>query len=129
MSIRTIILLLLGLVASFIGATLLMDLLWPAPTRVQQPALASVPPLPELTGTSTVLAPVAIALSAIRDALDAQAPRNLSGKPQNPVSKLLANAQLTFSVTRGPFVVAGRPDALVVTTPLTGSFEALGTIA
>ena len=50
-----------------------------------------MPPLQPLTGTSTVLAPTAIALSAIREALDAQAPKNLSGKPQNPVSKLLSD--------------------------------------
>jgi hypothetical protein len=76
-----------------------------------------------------VLAPAAIALTAIRDALDAQAPKNLSGKPQNPVSKLLSSAQLTFSVARGPLAVSGQPGALAITTPLSGTFEALGTLA
>jgi hypothetical protein len=75
-----------------------------------------------------VLAPTAIALTAIRDALEAQAPRNLSGKPQNPLGQLLANAQLSFSVTRGPFVIANRSDTLTITTPLNGTFEALGTV-
>jgi hypothetical protein len=88
-----------------------------------------MPPLQPLTGSSTVLAPAAIALSAISAALDAQAPRNLSGKPQNPLSQLLANAQLTFSVNRGPFAVSGQPGALTVTTPLTGQFQAVGTIS
>src|SRR5262249_5119023 len=74
------------------------------------------------------LGAAAIALSAIRDALDAQAPRNLSGKPQNPLGQLLANATLSFSVTRGPFVMASRPETLVITTPLTGTFEALGSV-
>jgi hypothetical protein len=86
-----------------------------------------MPPLQALAGTS-VLAPAAIALTAIRDALDAQAPRNLSGKPQNPVSKLLSDAQLTFSVARGPLAVSGQPNVLLVTTPLSGQFEALGTL-
>jgi hypothetical protein len=31
-------------------------------------------------------------------------------------------------VNRGPFSMAGRSDALIVTTPLTGSFQALGTL-
>ena len=52
----------------------------------------------------------------------------LSGKPQNPVSQLLSTAQLTFTVTRGPLNVSGRADALVITTPLSGTFEALGTL-
>jgi hypothetical protein len=131
MNIRTIILGALIVVIAFVGATLLMNVLWPtAPARLQQsrPALVALPPLQPLTGTSTVLAPAAIAMAAIRDALDAQAPRNLSGKPQNPVSQLLSTAQLTFTVARGPLNVAGRPDALVITTPLSGTFEALGTL-
>ena len=130
MRIRTILLGALVVVVAFVGATLIMDLLWPPTSSVQQnrPSLVAVPPLPPLTGTSTVLAPTAIALSAIRDALDAQAPRNLSGKPQNPVSKLLSSAQLTFAVARGPLAVSGQRGVLVVTTPLTGTFEALGTL-
>jgi hypothetical protein len=131
MNIRTIILGTLIVVIAFVGATLLMNVLWPtgpAPLQQARPALVAVPPLQPLTGTSTVLAPAAIAMAAIRDALDAQAPRNLSGKPQNPVSQLLSTAQLTFTVTRGPLNVSGRADALVITTPLSGTFEALGTL-
>jgi hypothetical protein len=131
MRLRTIILGAAVVAAAFVGATLLMNLLWPASKSLQQdrPALAAVAPLQPLTGTSTVLAPAAIALTAIRDALDAQAPRNLSGKPQNPVSKLLSSAQLTFSVARGPLAVSGQSGALNITTPLSGTFEALGTLA
>jgi hypothetical protein len=130
MRLRTILLGVLALVGSFIGATLLMNVLWPAkpPAALNRPPLVAMPPLQALTGTSVVLAPAAGALTAIRDALDAQAPRNLSGKPQNPVSKLLSDAQLTFSVARGPLAVAGQPNVLLVTTPLSGQFEALGTL-
>jgi hypothetical protein len=130
MTLRTILFGALVVVASFAGATLLMNLLWPSSASLQQgrPALVAVPPLQPLTGTSTILAPAAVAMAAIRDMLDAQAPKNLSGKPQNPVAKLLSNAQLTFNVTRGPFAVSGRPDALVVITPLSGTFQALGTL-
>jgi len=131
MRIRTLIAGAVAVVVAFVAASLILDLLWPsAPTTPQanRPALQAVPPLQPLTGTSTVLAPTAIALSAIREALDAQAPRNLSGKPQNPVSKLLSNAQLTFTVARGPLAVSGQPGVLLVTTPLTGTFQALGTL-
>ena len=131
MNIRTIIVGAVVVVLSFIGANAFLNLLWPATAPLQEgrPALVAVPPLQPLTGTSTVLAPAAIALTAIRDALDAQAPRNLSGKPQNPVSQLLTNADLNFDIARGPLTVSGRPDALIVVTPLTGQFKATGTIA
>ncbi len=131
MKIRTIIVGVVIVVVSFVGASALLNVLWPSATPLQQgrPALVAVPPLQPLTGTSTVLAPAAIALSAIRDALDSHAPRNLSGKPQNPVSQLLTNADLNFDIARGPLTVSGRPDALVVVTPLTGQFKATGTIA
>jgi hypothetical protein len=130
MTLRTILFGALVVVVSFAGALLLMNLLWPSSASLRQgrPALVAVPPLQPLTGTSTILTPAAVAMSAIRDMLDAQAPKNLSGKPQNPVSKLLSNAQLTFTVTRGSFAVSGRPDAIVVVTPLTGTFQALGTL-
>jgi len=127
---RTIILGAVIVVAAFVGATLVMNALWPTSASLQQgrPALAAMPPLQPLAGTSTVLAPAAIAMSAIRDALDAQAPRNLSGRPQNPVSQLLSNADLNFTVNRGPLAVSGRPDALVIATPLSGTFQARGEI-
>ena len=117
-------------VVSFIGATLLLNALWPGTPALQQdqPALVAMPPLQPLTGTSVVLAPAAVALSAIREALDAHAPRNLSGKPQNPLSKVMSDAKLNFTVARGPLNVSGQPGVLTVSTPLTGTFEALGTL-
>ena len=128
MRFRTILFGALVLAGSFAGALLLMNVLWPQTAEQARPALVAVPPLQPLSGTSVVLAPAAIALSAIGQALDAQAPRNLTGKPQNPLSKLLSNAQLTFTVNRGPFAVSGQPGILTVNTPLAGQFEALGTI-
>src|SRR5271156_6182365 len=131
MNLRTILIGAAVVAGSFIGALLLLNLLWPATPALQQdrPVLVAMPPLQPLTGTSVVLAPAAVALSAIREALDAHAPRNLSGKPQNPLSKLLSTAQLTFTVNRGPLAVSGQPGMLIVTTPLSGQFEALGTLA
>jgi hypothetical protein len=131
MNIRAIIVGAVVVAASFAAATVLINRLSPSAPSLQEgrPALTAVPPLQPLTGTSTVLAPAAIALNVIRDALEAQAPRNLSGKPQNPASQLLSNADLTFDIARGPLSVSGRPDALVVVTPLSGTFKAAGTIA
>jgi Domain of unknown function (DUF4403) len=129
MRIRTIILGGLVLVGSFAGATLAINALWPPAAPPQsQVALAPVPPLEPLTGASTVLAPTAISLGAIKEALETRAPKNLSGTPQNPLSKFLSDAQFKFTVTRGPLSMAGQAGALVVTTPLSGTFEALGTL-
>jgi hypothetical protein len=125
---RTIILGVIVVVAAFIVATMLMNVFWPTTFQEGRPRLVAVPPLPPLTGNSTVLTPAAITMSAIRDALEAQAPRNLSGKPTNPVSQLLSNADLNFTITRGPLNVSGRSDALVVTTQLAGTFQARGTV-
>lgn len=131
MSIRTIILGTLVVAVAFIGATLVMNVLWPtAPVSLQQgrPELAAMPPLKPLAGVSTVLAPATIAMSAIGQALDAQAPRNLAGKRPSPISPMLAGADIHWTITRGPIDVSGQPDALVVATPLAGVFEAQGTI-
>jgi len=102
MRLRTILFALLAIVVSAVVAALFTVMSSPGPSQTR-PSLAALPPLQPLAGNSTVLAPTAIALTAIRDALEAQAPRNLSGKPQNPLGQLLANAQLSFSVSRGPF--------------------------
>ena len=130
MNLRTILISVAVVAASFTGALLLLNVLWPGTSALQEdrPALVVMPPLQPLTGTSVVLAPAAVALSAIREALDAHAPRNLSGKPQNPLSKVISDAQLNFTVARGPLNLSGQPGVLTVSTPLTGTFEALGTL-
>jgi hypothetical protein len=128
MNIRTIVIGVVIVAAAFVGATFLINLLWPSSLQEGRPQLAAVPPLQPLAGTSTVLTPAAITMSAIRDALEAQAPHNLSGHPQNPVSQLLQAAELNFTINRGPLNVSGRPDGLVVTTPLSGTFAARGTL-
>ena len=128
MRVRTIILGAVVLIGSFAGATLAINALWPPAAPQAQVSLTPVPPLQPLTGNSTILAPTAISLAAIAQALETQAPKNLSGTPQNPLSQFLSDAQFKFTVARGPLNVAGQAGALVVTTPLTGTFEALGTL-
>src|ERR1700690_3574696 len=114
MNLRTILICAAVIAASFSGALLVLNVLWPATPTLQQdrPALVAMPPLQPLTGTSVVLAPAAVALSAIRDALDAHAPHNLSGKPQNPLSKVMSDAKLNFTVARGPLNISGQPGVL-----------------
>jgi hypothetical protein len=128
---RSIILGVMIVAVSFIGATLAMNVLWPrspATLKEGRPALAAVPPLKPLAGVSTVLAPAAITMSAIGEALEAQAPRNLAGKRSGAVSSLMPDADIHWTIARGPLNVSGQPDALVVTTPLSGAFQARGTI-
>jgi len=71
----------------------------------KRPALAALPPLQPVTKTSSIIAPVAIANTAIRDALDAAAPRNLTGKRDNPLSDLLGKADIGWTMTRGPLAI------------------------
>jgi hypothetical protein len=117
-------------VAFAIGAALLATL-WMSPSAPEpkgRPALAEVAPLKAATRTSVVVAPTAVALTAIRDVMEAQAPRDLSGKRENPVGQLLQNAELGWTITRGPLAVAGRPDGLTVVAPLNGAFRLTGQI-
>ena len=46
--------------------------------------------------------------------MEAQAPRDLSGKRDNPLGQLLQNAELGWTITRGPLALAGRPEGLTV---------------
>jgi hypothetical protein len=129
MRIRTVILGGLVIVVAFAVAMFVINRMWAPTIAPSKLALVPVPPLPPLTGSSTVLAPAAISMAAIRQALEAAAPRNVSGKAKNPVPKLLSDADLAFTVTRGAMSVAGRPDALVITTPLNGTLQARGVIS
>jgi hypothetical protein len=120
-----------GLVAvgSFAGAVWAMNAFQPA-AGDRRPALVEVPPLPAAAArSSTVVTPVAIALTAIRDALEKTAPRDLAGKRDNPLSQLLSNAEINWTVARGPLAVTGKPDGLAVATALTGTFRATGQLS
>jgi hypothetical protein len=116
----------LVVVVAAVGALLAL-VLWPsAPGK--QPPLVEVPPLQPATRTSVVIAPTAVALSAIRDAMEAQAPRDLSGKRENPIGQLLQNAELGWTISRGALAVTGRPEGLSVVAPLNGAFRLTGQI-
>jgi hypothetical protein len=91
-----------------------------------RPTLATVPPLAPVTRSSTIVTPVAIALTAIRDALEKAAPPDLSGKSDIPSLPFLTNVDIGWSVSRGPFMVTPRREGLAISTALTGSLRAGG---
>jgi Domain of unknown function (DUF4403) len=118
-----------GLVAvvSFVAAALAMS--WLLPSGQRKPALVEVPPLKPITRNSIVVTPAAVALTAIRDSLEKAAPRDLNGKRDNPVTQLLSNAEIGWTVSRGPLAVTGKPEALAVATALNGTFRATGQLS
>ena len=91
--------------------------------------LAELPPLPPAPRSSSIMAPVAIALSAIRDAADRGAPRNFAGKADNPVSQILQNADIGWTASRGPITATGAQDVLSLATPLTGTLNVTGSLS
>jgi hypothetical protein len=93
-----------------------------------RPALKAVPPLPPMTRQSTIVAPVAIALPAIRAALDNAAPREFAGKKDNALTQLLGKADMGVEVSRGAMQVTGQTDALTITTPLNGAVHLTGQV-
>jgi hypothetical protein len=143
-------------IVSFASAVWAMSLFWPsvrdpspvrvdappvreasnppaAPDRVERrPALTEVPPLQPVVRSSTIVTPVAIALTAIGDALEKNAPREVSGRRDSPMREmrdLLSNSEVAWTVARGPLAVSGRSDALAVSTPLNGTFRVTGQLA
>jgi Domain of unknown function (DUF4403) len=93
------------------------------------PTLAALPPLPPVSRSSFVVAPVAIALTAIRDAAERGAPRNFAGKANNPAAQVLQNADISWTASRGPIAATGSQDTLSLSTPLTGKLNVTGSLS
>jgi len=91
--------------------------------------LVQLPPLPPVSRSSSIIVPVSIALSAIRDAADRSAPRNFGGKADNPVSQILQNADIGWTASRGPITATGAQDALSLVTPITGTLNVTGSLS
>ena len=90
--------------------------------------LTELPPLPPAPRSSVVMAPVAIALSAIREAADRGTPKTFNGKADNPVTEILQNADIGWTASRGPITATGGQDVLSLSTPLTGTLNVTGII-
>ena len=125
---KTILIAIAVVAASFLISLKVMDWVSPRDT-VHPPELVELPPLPPASRSSTVMASVAIALSAIRDAADRGAPRNFNGKAENPVPQILQNADIGWTASRGPIAATGAQDALSLSTPLTGTLNVTGSLS
>lgn len=113
----------------FAGTLWALDRLWPGggspATKV-----ADLPPLPPVTRRSEIVAPVAVAVMALRDMIDNAAPRNLTGKRDNPLTELLGKAEIGWNVGRNAIAMQGRPpDGVAITTALNGSLRVTGNLA
>ncbi|HXQ07800.1 MAG TPA: DUF4403 family protein [Bradyrhizobium sp.] len=113
---------------SFFVSLKVMDWLSPRAT-VPAPALVELPPLPAAPRSSSIVAPIVIALTAIRDAADRGAPRTFAGKADNPVAQILQNADIGWTASRGPISATGAQDVLSLATPLTGTLNATGSLS
>jgi Domain of unknown function (DUF4403) len=114
--------------ASFLVSLKAMDWLSPR-AAVPAPPLAELPPLPPAPRSSVVMAPIAVALSAIRDVADRSTPKNFSGKADNPVPQILQNADIGWTASRGPIAATGAEDVLSLSTPLTGALNVTGSLS
>jgi hypothetical protein len=113
---------------SFFVSLKAMDWLSPRGT-VAAPVLVQLPPLPAAQRSSSILASVAISLGAIRDAADRATPRTFGGKADNPVSQLLQNADIGWTVSRGAIATSGAQDVLSVATPVSGTLNVTGSLS
>ncbi len=113
---------------SFLVSLKAIDWLSPRAT-VPKAAQTELPPLQPSSRASYVMAPVSIALSALRDAADRAAPRNFAGKADNPVSQVLQNADIGWTASRGPIAANGAQDVLSLSTPLTGKINVTGSLS
>src|SRR5216684_6737713 len=125
---KTILLATAVIAVSFFVSLKAMDWLSPRGT-VRAPVLVELPPLPPAPHSSSIIAPVAIALNAIRDAADRGAPRSFAGKADNPVSQILQNADIGWTASRGPITAIGAQDTLSLATPLTGMLNVTGSLS
>ncbi|MEP7032298.1 MAG: DUF4403 family protein, partial [Pseudolabrys sp.] len=118
--------------ALFFAATLwALDRFMPGDSDAKK-VVANLPPLAPLkpvTRASFVIAPVAVALSAIRQNLDNAAPRELAGNNDNPVSSVLSKADIGITVARGSMTMTGKPNELAIITPISGNLKITGQIA
>lgn len=114
---------------SFFAANWALERFLPSDNGAAQ-LLTKVPPPPPLksvSSASVVIAPVAISLTAVRDMLEASAPRQFNGKgSETPLSGLLSQADVGIVVTRGPMSVSGKPNVLTASVPFTSSVHITG---
>jgi hypothetical protein len=128
MRLKTLLLAAAVIAVSFLVSLKAMD--WLAPRdKGPAPVLAELPPLPAASRSSIVVAPVTVSLAAIREVADRAAPRTFAGKADNPASEVLQNADIGWTASRGPIAATGAQDVLSLTTALTGTLNATGSLS
>ena len=123
----TIVLTSVALLVVVLAGLMAMDFVWRGWSK--GPVLTELPPLPPASRNSVIIAPIAIALSAISDLAERNTPRNFAGKADNPASQVLQNADIGWSASRGAIVTTGGQDALSLATPLSGKVNATGSLS
>ena len=120
----------LGLAICFATTMWALNRFIPADSGLPEALATLKPPRPlqPVAHASHVIAPVAVALTAIADTLDAAAPREFAGKNDNPVAQLLGEAEIGLTVSRGTLSATGQSNTLTITTPLNGSVRITGQI-
>lgn len=109
----------------FVGTLWALNFLTPT-VEPQRPVLAETRSLPPANRPTVIIAPVAIAIPAIRQAIEDAAPRTLSGKPDNPIAKVLSRAEVNYTVERAPLSITGRADGLIMAADLHGTLQIAG---
>jgi hypothetical protein len=128
MRLKTLLLAAAVIAVSFLVSLKAMD--WLSPRgKAAAPVLAELPPLPPASRSSIIVAPVTISLAAIRDIADRATPRTFAGKADNPASQVLQNADIGWTASRGPIAATGAQDVLSLTTALTGTLNATGSLS
>src|SRR5256886_15670558 len=128
MRLKTILLGITVVAVSFFVSLKTMDWLSPRST-VAAPVLVELPPLPSAPHSSSIIVPVAISLTAIRDAADRAAPRSFAGKADNPAAQVLQKADIGWTASRGPISATGAQEVLSLATPLTGTLNLTGSLS
>jgi hypothetical protein len=99
------------------------------PMAEGRPELKALAPLQPVTRSSQVVAPVAVANLAIRDIMEANAPRGMNGTRDNPLADVLGKAEIGWTAARGPIQVVGVPPGLNISTTVNGSLRLTGQVA
>src|ERR1041385_6995297 len=127
LSLRSVLLGAAVVVVFFTSTLWALNKFFPAdPMRESQPDLVALHPMAPVSRTSVIVAPVAVAALAIRDIMEANAPRGLNGKNENPLADLLGKADIGWNISRGPISVSGTSGGLNISTSLNGSLRATG---
>ena len=114
-NLKTILLGIVILAVSFLVGLKAVD--WLSPRDIDKPALATLPPLPPVNRSSSIVAPIKIPLTLIRDAAERAAPHNFAGKADNPAAQILQNADIGWTASRGAISATGVNAYSAATSP------------